>query len=102
MEHVFLDEKGVDFREASGAARTMPWESLVEVVVVTTASGPLADDVFFVLSGADGRKLSVPSSAEGFDALLERLQELPGFDNGKFIEAMSCAADATFPCWKKP
>ena len=42
----------------------------------------------------------MPQSADGADALLARLQQLPGFNNEAVIEAMS-SADRTFVCWKR-
>jgi hypothetical protein len=43
----------------------------------------------------------VPQGAAESGALLERLQRLPDFDNGKVIEAMGSTGNARFVCWKK-
>lgn len=55
---------------------------------MTTSAGPFTDDVFFVLTDADGRSETLPLGED--PDLLPRLQKLPGFDNETFIEAMSC------------
>lgn len=52
-----------------------------------------------MLHGGDGCGCAVPQGAEGFPALLERLQRLPGFDNRAVIEAMGSASPERFPCW---
>jgi hypothetical protein len=73
-------------------------EGLVEVALVTTSDGPVTDDVFVVLSYADGSSDMVPLN--GDRALLSRLQELPGFDNETFIEAMGCTQEGVSVLWR--
>ena len=73
-------------------------EPLVEVALVTTSDGPFADDVFVVLGYADGRSDMVPLN--GDHDLLSRLQQLPGFDNETFIEAMSCTEEGLSVLWR--
>jgi hypothetical protein len=72
------------------------------VVVLTTSDGPFAEDVFFMLAGQNGTGCIVPQGAPESTQLLERLQRLPGFDNGALIRAMSSTEDATFRCWRRP
>jgi hypothetical protein len=43
----------------------------------------------------------VPQGATGERALLERLQELPGFDDRAVIDAMSATARQRFLCWER-
>jgi hypothetical protein len=73
-------------------------EDLVEVALVTTSDGPFTDDVFVMLSYADGSSDMVPLN--GDHALLSRLQQLPGFDNETFIEAMSCTQEGVSVLWR--
>jgi hypothetical protein len=72
-------------------------EPLVEVALVTT-SDRFTDDVFVVLSYLDGSSEMVPLN--GDHDLLSRLQQLPGFDNETFIEAMSCAQEGVSVVWR--
>jgi hypothetical protein len=53
-----------------------------------------------MLHGPDGRGVAIPGGLMG-DALLQRLQALPGFDNKAVIEAMGCTQDAAFLCWRR-
>ena len=69
--------------------------------MLTTADGPFAEDMFFVLAGRDGSGCVVPQSASESGQLLERLQRLPGFDNEAFIRAMGSSEDARFVCWRR-
>jgi len=69
-------------------------------VLVVTAGGPFAEDVFWVLRGT-GPPLLIPQSANGSEALLARLQELPGFDNQAVIAAMASAGNERFLCWAR-
>lgn len=55
-------------------------------------------DVFFVLAGGDGSgRVVLHGSAVG---LLERLQQLPGFDNSAVIKAMGSTEEAVLVCWR--
>jgi hypothetical protein len=94
----FVDDWGV----RRGDDEKVAWDDLVGVDIVTTDEGPYAEDVFFVLHGKDGKGCVVPQEVAAARSLLERLQRLPGFDNGRLIEAMGCAENARFVCWKKP
>ena len=47
---------------------------------------------------ANSRSDMVPLN--GDHAPLSRLQQLPGFDNETFIEAMSCAQEAVSVLWR--
>jgi hypothetical protein len=98
---VEIDAEGVRRALGDGKVERVAWEDLVEVQIVTTDEGPFVDDVFFLLIGANGTGCVVPQEDPQSGALLSRLQELPGFDNGKVIEAMTCTANARFVCWKK-
>ena len=71
---------------------------LVEAALMTTSRGPIEEDVFFVLTYADGNTKAVPLS-QGED-LLTDLQALPGFDNEAFIEAMAVATDGVSVLWR--
>lgn len=85
-----------------GVEETIRWDDLHEVEIATTDEGPWQDDVFFLLIAADGKSgCVIPQSADGSKELLERLQQLPGFDSGAVVEAMVSTSKAMFPCWKR-
>src|SRR5262249_33350686 len=94
-------QTGCDARRRPHEAGESTWDALEEVSVLTTAEGPFAEDVFFVLAGGGGSGCVVPQGAPESGELLERLQRLPGFDNEAFIRAMSSAEDARFLCWRR-
>src|SRR5687768_8226449 len=98
---VTVDDRGVRRVLGKGKVEAVEWKDLVEVEIVTTDEGPWVDDVFFLLVGGDGTGCCVPQGAPGSETLLDRLQALPEFDNGKVIEAMACSENARFVCWKK-
>jgi hypothetical protein len=86
-----------------GVQETIRWDDLDEVTILTTDEGPWREDVFFLLSASGGESgCAVPQSADGTRELLERLQQLPGFDNGAVIKAMGSTSVARFVCWKRP
>ncbi|WP_319456533.1 MULTISPECIES: hypothetical protein [unclassified Mycobacterium] len=73
-------------------------DGLAEVALMTTSAGPVSDDVFFVLTYRDGTTKSVPLGED--DALLNEMQELPGFDNETFIRAMAVSEEGISVLWR--
>ncbi|ABU56442.1 hypothetical protein [Roseiflexus castenholzii] len=97
---IALDAAGVTYASPDGTSQRVEWADLRTVEVITTDSGPFAEDVFWRLHG-DGPPLLIPQSASGSDSLLARLQELPGFDNRAVIAAMSSVGNERFLCWMR-
>jgi hypothetical protein len=59
--------------------------------------------VWWLLSGVNGASgCVIPQGATGEQALLAKLQSLPGFDNEQLITAMSCTDNQKFLCWRRP
>lgn len=75
-------------------------DGLTQVALMTTADGPVSDDVFFLLSYTDGRTETVPIGDD--DKLLTQLQALPGFDNETFIRAMGGSDGGISVLWRNP
>ncbi len=97
---VRLSDSEVICERPDGKVERVGWADLQKVEVVTTGDGPFAPDVFWVLH-ASSTGCAIPQGATGEKELLERLQALPGFDNGAVIEAMSSTSDRRFLCWQK-
>jgi hypothetical protein len=97
---VRLSESEVVCERPDGRIERVAWADLQKVEIVTTADGPLAPDVFWVLHGTDGG-CAVPQGATGDGQLLERLQALPGFDDHAVIEAMRSTSNRRFLCWQR-
>ena len=97
---VTFDEQQVIRTLADGRTETARWDDLLEVSIMTTDEGPFAVDVYWLLRGASGG-CTVPSDAEGLEALLARLQQLPNFNNETVVQAMGSTANATFVCWTR-
>jgi len=97
---LLIDESGVKCERAGGLVEFVAWDDLQKVAIVTTDEGPFGEDVFFVLHGCEDGCV-VPQSAPHSDALLERLQALPGFDNESVVQAMGCVDNHEFVCWDR-
>jgi len=97
---VSVDDIGVRRQLADGSEESVTWADLSAVVIRVIPEGPWKEDVFLMLAGADGTGTAVPSGDPAADALIERLQSLPGFDNDKFVEAMTTDADEAYVVWK--
>lgn len=96
---VTVDANGVRRTLARGKAESVRWDELVEVRIRTTADGPLAEDVFYVLVGRGGAGCVIPQGLAP-DGFVERLLTLPGFDSGQLIESMGSVVQAEFVCWR--
>lgn len=75
------------------------WDALVEVTLMTTSRGPFEEDVFFVLAYDDGTSTTIALGEA--EELLPRLQELPGFDNESFIQAMGVSHESITSLWRR-
>ncbi|MBF6172452.1 hypothetical protein [Nocardia blacklockiae] len=100
MAGVEINDRFVRRTLDNGRIEEVAWHDLTEVRIITTADGPFADDVFFVLIGAKGNGCVVPHSAAD-SGFLTRLQRLPGFDNAKVVEAMGSVTDRQFLVWRR-
>ena len=94
---VSVTARGVVVSRPGAETGRVDWSQLVEVLVLTSSDGPLADDVFLLLRGADGSACLVPSPMA--QELVTRLVRLPGFDHARFIAAMGSTSEAGFRCW---
>lgn len=101
-ERVEFDDEAVTRWMADGRSERVRWDELEEVAIVTTDEGPMVEDVYWLLIAEGGeRGCAVPQGIAGMDALLERLQELPGFNNAAVIAAMGSTDNAKFVCWRR-
>jgi hypothetical protein len=93
-----MDDLGVRRIHRGRIIEEIHWDQLASVDIRTTSQGPFVDDVYWLLGSAMGQGVAVPSEAApaGF---VERLQQLPGFDNEAMIRAMASTDDMTFHCW---
>jgi hypothetical protein len=100
---VTIDETGVRCQRPSGDMESVTWDDLDAVLVETNDTGPWGADVVWLLLGSNGSSgCVIPQGATGEQALLARLQSLPGFDNEQLIAAMSCTENQKFLCWRRP
>ena len=72
-----------------------------EIGVETTDQGPFGEDVFWILKRGQTR-IRIGDPHPVFKMLLDRFDALNGFDWGPFTEAMSCAENHYFVCWRRP
>ncbi|MFC1858709.1 hypothetical protein ACFL9U_11895 [Thermodesulfobacteriota bacterium] len=100
-DHILeFSRKGVICRKPDGKAESVNWNDLKQFDVITGITDPETRRLYWVLHGTLNGCV-IPQGAIGEDRLLERLQKLPNFDGTRFTEAMSCAENRTFVCWKK-
>ncbi len=96
-----MTECDVSCHRPDGLVETVRWDDLERIDILTNSDGPFAPDCFWLLIGPGITGCCVPQGATGDAELLARMQELPGFDNRGFMEAMGSHQEAIFTCWEK-
>jgi hypothetical protein len=97
---VEFDDRVVSLSHPERKKEVVPWVDIDEVAIATTDNGPWACDWFWVLRAGSGG-LVVPQGATGESKLLERLQQLPGFDNGAILAVGPRTDKSQVTCWKR-
>lgn len=96
---VELSDEAILYHRPDGTICSARWETLRAVLIETSDDGPFSEDVWWILIDGDGH-CTIPQEA-GTEALLARLQELPGFDNEAVIAAMMSVENQRFLCWQR-
>jgi hypothetical protein len=99
--HVHLTDTAIELRVGAEVRERVLWEDLVRVEVLTTDEGPYVEDMFWALLGSDGSFMIIPAELTQPTRLLERLQQLPGFDNEQVIAAAGSIEKDRFLCWER-
>ncbi len=97
-----ITDEGVRRLLPGGKEESVAWADLVEIWILTTDTGPFAEDLFFGLVGRAGNGVAVPHALAVQHDLLAHLQKLPGFDNAATIAAMGSTANQRFLVWRAP
>jgi len=96
-----VDDWGVT-RVAGERREAVAWKELVSVRIRTTSDGPAAEDMFFVLDGADGKGCVIPNRLAVAARFLTVLQErLPDLDNKEVARAAGVCTEAWFTIWTR-
>jgi hypothetical protein len=101
VNQVATDDAGIHCKRVNGTIEDVKWNDINRVMIRTNDRGPVDDDVFFVIETRT-TTLVIPQPASGSDQLLERLQQLAGFNNEAVIDSMSCCENKEFVGWQRP
>ncbi len=96
---VRMDDTEIRCLRPDGTVERVAWAELSKVGILTTADGPFAPDVFWVLQGGAGGCV-IPWGANGDTELLHILGQLPGFRHEVVIAAGASTSEGTFLCWE--
>lgn len=97
---VTVDEGRIAYFGPEGGA-VLALDALVSVDIVTTDQGPLAQDLFWVLTDERHQMAAIPGGAKGADQLLDVLGSLVGFSHMQVVAAMGSTSDARFEIWRR-
>ncbi|RNL80913.1 hypothetical protein [Nocardioides marmorisolisilvae] len=98
---IVFDDEGARRLYRGETTHRVSWADLERVALRTTDDGPFAEDLFWVLVGSRGTGFVIPSSLIPH-GMVERLQQLPGFDNEAVIQAMQSVTENVFVAWRRP
>jgi hypothetical protein len=98
---VQMTEFDVSCHRPDGIVERVRWDDLQRINILTNGDGPFAPDCFWLLIGLGSTGCCIPHGATGDTELLARMQQLPGFNNQIFMEAMGSTQEAIFTCWEK-
>lgn len=96
----FCNDEGVSVEHTNGTIEAALWDEIIKISVITTDQGPFADDVFLVLFKEE-KGVLIPSEAEGYNEVYERVSKFDDFDFQKYIESMSSTINQEFICWER-
>ena len=91
------EELSLDYK--NGDTENYFFKDLKRVSIITTDEGPMLDDVFWLMLFEEVI-IMIPQGIPGENGLLERLQELPGFNNEAVIKAMQSTENNAFEVWE--
>lgn len=102
LYQVTLDEQRVCGTQQDGEDESLDWDELGAVIIETNDTGPWGKDFYYLLVSRDNNIVAcmVPAGATGEAELLQRLQELPEFDNEALNAAICSTDNQHFFCWK--
>ena len=100
VSEVTCGDDDVELRWPRGPNETVRWADVQRIVIRNTDRGPFDEDVFFCLETGEDTFV-IPQGADGVTELVERMQQLPSFNNEALIESMGCTDNRLFPCWER-
>lgn len=98
-----LHEDRVVVHLPNGTREEVEWKNLESVIVRNSDKGTWANDTWLILIGTKKSRQGcvVPTTAENYDALLEHVRAMLGFDNDAFARAMTESGSEDFVCWQR-
>ena len=101
LRHVIeVNDTGV-FRNLGDTQESLTWTSLRSVTILTTDEGPFVEDVWWLLEGESGG-VAVPGGAPEVTAIMQHLEQMPGYNPDAVIAAMGSIENARFTVWERP
>ncbi len=97
---VTVTDSSIDTIDPKKVSDSILISEMEDVLIATNDSGPTGIDLWWILRG-NGKVVIVPGGATGEKEMLNKLQQLPGFNNTEVIKAMGSTDNAEFILWKK-
>lgn len=92
--------EGFEFLDPNGDSHAVKLDDIFEVVILTTAEGPLTEDCFWVVTTGESRVIVSNNDPLG-EELAEVLGKLPGFNFDAMIDSMLSVTEEIFVCFRR-
>ena len=99
---IAVDDEGFKLPADPDSPRTVPFDQLTRLAVITTDQGPWLDDAFLALDFADGQAWLLPSEHPCYNQVYEVLSTRLPLDYEQYIAAMGSTDHAEFIIWTRP
>jgi len=98
---VLVDDAGIAI-DAAGPPQRLAWDDIARVHIESVEGGLDTDAVTWVLTPrSGGAPVRVAQTALGADAMIARLQQLPGFRYEPMIQSMITTDATHFLVWER-
>ena len=90
----------ITVEHANGKVEQISWNSIEQIKLINTVSGPWLPDIWLVLLGENQRCL-IPQGAKGYESVYDIVSKYDGFNFENVLESMQCTDNREFDLWTK-
>ena len=88
-------------QDPSGNQQQISYDDITAIRIETNDLGPLENDIWWILSDANGEALRFPQGIVGDNTVIDELKNFKGFNFTEMTKAMVSTENATFSIWQK-
>lgn len=98
---IILSDESIAMRNTSDGLKTISWDEISRITIVTTDHGPFIEDVFFVIEGSGSAMIVTHEDATRLNLMDALGSHLTGINYEQAIEAMTCTDNNSFVIFER-